>query len=472
MKKPKIRTDCDDSPAQAANNLGHNRPDFSRVLVDKIEHVPPDLLKPAARRLRKHTKEKMAKLKASVANFGFVSPILIDETDTILAGHARWEAAKEMGLPRIPVIRVEHLNSDEKRVFAIAENRLGELADWDNDVLAIEFQELLEIDFHFDLDVSGFDTPQIDVIIADSDAESGEPDPADVLPEVIGAPVTQPGDEWVVSRSRFICGDSLEKATYEKLLGDKKARAIVSDPPFNVKISGHVSGLGKAQHREFAMAAGEMSKPQFTEFNQTWMSLAAGTAMPGALVYVYMDWRHTSELLAAAEGANLRAINMAVWDKMSGAMGSFYRSQHELCWIYKIDDNPHVNNVELGRHGRYRTNCWKFRGMSSFGRGRDEALAAHPTVKPWAMIAEIIKDCSNRGDIILDPFLGSGSTLIAAEKTGRACYGIEIDPRYCDVAVKRWEKMTCKQAIHAESGKTFAEIAAERLANSEEVRHV
>ncbi|UVK41213.1 site-specific DNA-methyltransferase [Mesorhizobium sp. AR10] len=243
----------------------------------------------------------------------------------------------------------------------------------------------------------------------------------------------------------------------------------LTDPPYNVRIDGFVGGLGKTKHREFAMAAGEMSQDQFTAFLVTALGHMADFSIDGALVYAFMDWRHQFELLSAARTCDLAQHNLCVWNKMSGAMGSHYRSQHELCHIFKNGEAPHLNTVELGRHGRNRTNVWSHPGMSSFGQGRDEALASHSTVKPVQILVDAIKDCTRRNDLVLDPFLGSGSTLIAAEKSGRVCFGIEIDQIYCDTIIRRYQKLTGADAVLEATGETFSALAVKRLANSEPI---
>jgi len=296
-----------------------------------------------------------------------------------------------------------------------------------------------------------------------SDAPEAD-DPADKVPPAGGAAVSRHGDVWVLGQHRLLCGDALSQESYDDLLAGQRARMVFTDPPYNVPINGHVSGLGAHQHREFAMASGEMSSAQFTTFLQTSLGLAAGCLMKGGLSFVCMDWRHLAELLAATAKVGGEVKNLCVWVKHNAGMGSLYRSGHELVLVSKHGDAPHVNNVELGRHGRHRSNVWRYPGANatSMRRGKEgDLLALHPTPKPVALVADAILDCSDRQEIILDPFLGSGTTLIAAERVGRRSFGMELDPLYVDTTIRRFEALTGLQARHAGSGNSFAEHARE-----------
>lgn len=437
--------------SQSTNTLKQ----FARSVADRVEHIPLAQLKPFARQTRIHSDQQLSLIMGSFEAFGVLNPIIIDEAGHVLAGQGRWEAAKRLGIAELPAVRVDHLSDDEKRAYVIADNRIAEKAGWDREALAIEFAHLTSIDLGFEIDTLGFSTTEIDLIIGE--AEAAETEPADTLPALPQQATTVFGDVWNLGKHKLLCGSALERASYEQLLGDSKARMALTDPPYNVPIDRFVGGLGKAKHREFAMAAGEMSEDQFSSFLFTAISNMAEFIMDGGLLYSFMDFRHVRELLDAGRDAGLALHNLCVWDKMSGGMGSHYRGQHELCPIFKVGKAPHLNTVELGKHGRYRTNVWSHRGMSSFGRGRDEALASHPTVKPVGLLVEAIKDCTRRGDLVIDPFLGSGSTLIAAEKAGRICFGIELDPLYCDLIISRYEKLTGVHAINASTGLSFAE---------------
>ncbi|MEE9249888.1 MAG: DNA methyltransferase [Alphaproteobacteria bacterium] len=428
----------------------------------KVTQQSPAALRPRATNPRTHSKQQIRQIADSIERFGFTNPVLIDRAGGIVAGHGRIEAAKLLGIEKVPTICLEDLTEAEIRAYVIADNRLAENAGWDRELLAIEFQGLLELDLDFDITITGFETPEIDILIGELDADE-EADPADQAPELgDGPPVTRTGDIWCIGKHRLICGDATDPEAYARLLDGAEAQMIFTDPPYNVPIEGHVSGLGKVKHREFAMASGEMSEAEFTEFLATVFRNQAGHSAEGAIHFVCMDWRHLGEVLAAGKSAYSEFKNLCVWAKTNGGMGSLYRSQHELVFVFKAGTGPHINNVELGKHGRYRTNIWSYAGINSFGKDRDAELALHPTVKPVKLVADAILDCSRRGSIVLDPFAGSGTTLIAAEQTGRRGYGIELDPLYCDVIVRRLAAAAKVEAVHAITGRAFAEIARER----------
>ena len=431
----------------------------------KICYQSPAALRPRATNPRTHTKRQIRQIADSIERFGFTNPVLIDRAGGIVAGHGRVEAAKLLGIEKVPTIRLDDLTEAEVRAYVIADNRLAELAGWDREMLGNEFQGLLELDIELDLTITGFEMPDIDIMIGEIDSAEDD-DPADGVPAVNdGRPVTRTGDIWCIGNHRLICGDATDPTVCARLLDWAEAQMVFTDPPYNVPVAGHVSGLGKVKHREFAMASGEMSRDEFTTFLETVFRNLAGCSADGAIHFVCMDWRHMGEVITAGTGAYTELKNLCVWAKTNGGMGSLYRSQHELVFVFKVGNAPHINNVELGRHGRYRTNLWTYPGINSFGKDRDAELSLHPTVKPVRLVADAILDCSNRGGIVLDGFAGSGTTLIAAEKTGRQGYGVELDPRYCDVIVRRVAAAAEVEAIHAATGKTFAEIAGERAAD-------
>ena len=425
-----------------------------------ITNLPVAGLRPYPGNARTHSAKQIAEIATSIKAFGFNNPVLVDKSHTIIAGHGRVAAAKKLGLDTVPCVRLEHLSEAEKRAYILADNKLAEKAGWDRDILAIELQHLADLDLDFDITATGFEMAEIDLLLSDADADQA--DPADAVPEVrVGPAVTQPGDVWQIGRHRLICGDSTLSETYARLLTGERAQMVFADPPYNVKIGGHVSGLGATKHREFAMASGEMSEAEFTHFLKDVFANLAGHAVDGAIHFVCMDWRHVGEVLAAATPVYSELKNICVWAKTNGGMGSLYRSQHELVFVYKSGRAPHINNVELGRHGRYRTNVWQYAGANAFSATRDGDLAMHPTVKPVALVADAILDCSRRKGIVLDAFAGSGTTLVAAERTGRRGYGIELDPHYCDVIVHRLATVAGLEAVHAVSGRTFSDLAAE-----------
>ena len=427
-----------------------------------ITYQSPKALKPRATNPRTHSKKQIRQIADSIEAFGFTNPVLIDAAGGIIAGHGRVAAAQLLGLETVPTIRLEDLSKAQIRAYVIADNKLAENAGWDRELLAIELQGLIELDIDLDVTLTGFEMPEIDILIDGLDAEEDE-DPADEVPAVAeGPPVTRPGDIWCIGKHRLICGDAADPDTHARLLNGVRAQMVFTDPPYNVPINGHVSGLGKVKHREFAMAVGEMTKEQFTAFLATVFQNLAGHSASGAIHFICMDWRHICEVIAAGSAAFSELKNLCIWAKTNGGMGSLYRSQHELVFVFKAGTGPHINNVELGKHGRYRTNVWSYAGINSFGKERDAELALHPTVKPVRLVADAILDCSKRGGIVLDAFAGSGTTLIAAEKTGRRGYGIELDPQYCDVIVQRLAKAAKVEAVHAETGKTFGAIERQR----------
>lgn len=428
-----------------------------------IEHRAPSELKPYERNARTHSPKQISQIAASIREFGFNNPVLIDRDGGIIAGHGRVEAAKKLGLETVPCVRLEHLTDAQKRAYILADNRLAEKAGWDREIVAIELQHLTGIDIDFDITLTGFEMAEVDLLLGADQGVEAKADPADQVPSVATGPaVTRPGDIWRIGRHRLICGDALDPETYTRVLAGDKAQMVFTDPPYNVKIDGHVSGLGSAKHREFAFASGEMSEHEFTRFLERVFANLAAQSIDGAIHFVCMDWRHQSEVLAAARGSYAELKNLCVWAKTNGGMGSLYRSQHELVFVFKAGTAPHINNVELGKHGRYRTNVWSYAGANTFSATRDDDLAMHPTVKPVALVADAILDCSKRKGLVLDAFGGSGTTLVAAERTGRRGAAIEIDPAYCDVIVRRLAKVCGLDATLEATGQSFEEVAAAR----------
>lgn len=428
-----------------------------------VEYFPIDALKPHAKNPRLHDPEQIKKLAVSIKTFGFVAPALIDNHNEIIVGHGRILAAKDAGLSDVPTIRLEHLTDEQVRAYRIADNRLSEIAVWDDTLLAEQLKALSEMQLDFQIEAVGFTMGEIDLRI-EALSPADKADPADDVPDVTGqVAVSRAGDLWQLDRHRLFCGSALERVSFAALLDGAQADLVFTDPPYNVPIDGHASGLGAIHHREFLMAAGEMSQDQFMLFLNTALKNLAQFSADGSIHYICMDWRHQLELLTAAKEADVELINMCVWVKANAGMGSLYRSQHELIFVFKNGAASHRNNIQLGRYGRNRTNVWQYAGATSFGRHGEEGnlLMLHPTPKPVALIADAILDCSARGDIVLDAFLGSGSTLIAAERVGRTCYGIELDPLYVDTAIRRWQRFTGAKATHAVIGKSFDELAGE-----------
>lgn len=425
----------------------------------QIERLPVASLKPNARNARSHSKKQIRQIADSIQEFGFVNPVLVDAGNRIVAGHGRVAAAKLLGNRSVPVVRLEHMTKAQVQAYALADNRLAELAGWDKELLALELRELTSLQIEFDPAITGFGVPEIDVLIEGLDGTSSV-DADDQLPEVdiTASPVARPGELWRLGSHRVYCGDATKPESYTRLLDGERAQIVFTDPPYNVPVDGHVCGLGRVRHAEFAMASGEMSEAEFTAFLKTVLGNLADYSADGSIHFVCMDWRHTLELLTAAHGIYADIKNLCVWNKTNGGMGSLYRSKHELVFVFKNGTAPHINNVELGRHGRYRTNVWDYAGINAFGSGRLDDLAMHPTVKPVALVADAIKDCSKRDGLILDAFGGSGTTLIAAERTGRRARLIEMEPKYVDATIERFEQITGLEAVHADSGLTFAQM--------------
>jgi len=427
----------------------------------KIAYKDPAQLKPRARNPRTHSPKQIKQIATSIQQFGFVSPVLVDAADGIIAGHGRVAAAKHLGMSDIPTVRVDHLTPAQVRAYVIADNKLAENAGWDRALLALELQEL-SVELNFDVTVTGFETAEIDILIGELNQDNA--DDADNVPDIDRSKpaITRPGDLWRIGDHALYCGDALDNTSYGALLGSKKAQMVFTDPPYNVPIAGHVSGKGRAKHREFAMASGEMSEAEFTKFLMETFQRLVAFSTNGSLHFICMDWRHMREVLDAAKPYS-EFKNLCVWAKTNAGMGSLYLSQHELVFIFKNGTAPHINNVELGRFGRSRSNLWTYAGVNTFGKERDAELAMHPTVKPLALVSDAILDCSKRGGIILDAFAGSGTTLIAAEKTSRRGYGIEIDPYYADTIIRRFDKVYGLKAMHGGTGKTFEEVSAKGL---------
>lgn len=412
----------------------------------RVEMAPVTSLKPYAHNARTHSQKQIAQIATSICKFGWTNPILVDEVGGVIAGHGRLEAARQLGISDVPVVRITDLSPAQKRAYILADNKLAEQAGWDADLLRIELTELASLDLDFTIEDLGFETAEIDLLLSDAEPKTEMvPDPQD------GPTVSCIGDIWQLGRHRLICGDALDPGTYKDVLEGKLVDAVFTDPPYNVPIGGHVCGLGAIQHDEFVMASGEMSDDEFRGFLQTVCVRLHEVSKPGAVSFLCMDWRHIEELIEAGKANLGELINLCVWNKNVGGMGSLYRSKHELVAVFKVPGAAHRNNVELGKHGRNRTNVWDYPSVVT----RKADLKLHPTVKPVAMVADAIKDVTRRGDLILDPFAGSGTSLMAAEQTGRAAACVELDPRYVDVIIRRFQSATGQHATLAGSDMPF-----------------
>ena len=437
------------------------KPPTSRLT---ILHQSIDALRLDPRNPREHSQKQIAQIAESIRAFGFNVPVLVDDDNNIIAGHGRVLACQLQGMTEIPTICLSHLSPEQIRAFVIADNKLTENATWNEILLGEQLKSLSEIDLNFNLEATGFEMGEIDLLIEGlQPGDSAQDDPADMVPEQSEIPVSAPGDCWLLGKHRVLCGDALAADNYDRLMNQQRAAVVFTDPPYNVPIDGHASGLGKKQHHDFAMACGEMSRAEFTNFLATVCKRLVNASRDGSIHFICMDWRHVGELLAAGREAYDEVKNICVWVKDNAGMGSLYRSQHEFILVFKQGRHSHRNNVQLGQFGRYRSNVWQYAGANSFSRATAEGnlLDLHPTVKPVALVADAIMDCSSRGDIVLDPFLGSGTTVIAAERTGRLCYGMELDPTYVDTAVRRWQRFTGLRALHGESQRSSDDLQKE-----------
>ena len=427
-----------------------------------VRLTPLTELKFYYRNPRIHPRSQIRQIAHSIETFGFVVPALVDARGSIIAGHGRIAAAELLGWTAVPTISLHHLTESQAKAFMLADNRLTENCTWDDRLVAEHLKELSLAELDFSLEVTGFDMAEIDLRI-EGLTEQPEDDPADsLLPQPRSeSTVTRVGDLWLLGRHRVHCASALEKASYEALMQTAKAAMVFTDPPYNVAIEGNVSGLGATHHREFAMASGEMDEAEYTAFLSQACSNLAANSTRGALHFIFVDWRHIGELLAAGRNVYTELKNVCVWVKNHTGMGALYRSRHELIFVFKRGGAPHRNNVMLGRYGRDRTNVWLYPGPRT-PSDEGNLLVCHPTVKPVRLVADAILDCTARGDIVLDGFLGSGTTVIAAERTARRCYGLEIDALYVDTTVRRWQAYTGEEARHASSARSFSELEAER----------
>ncbi|WP_375202096.1 site-specific DNA-methyltransferase [Hyphococcus sp.] len=411
---------------------------------------------------RTHSDRQIKQIADSIKAYGWTNPILVDKDLTVLAGHGRLAAAKTLGLEKVPTIQVSSLSEAERKAYIIADNKLAENAGWDKELLAQEFSVIAKLDADFDFDVTGFAAPAVDWLLSQGENDNGSGDDEDLGDLAAGPVVSRPGDLWKLGSHRLYCGDAADPGSYAELLEREEASLIFTDPPYNLPIDGFVSGHGRPKHDEFAMAAGELSEAGFIVFLETIMQNMSDVSADGSLHYICMDWRHAFEVMSAARKVYNEQKNLCVWNKANAGMGSFYRSKHELVFVFKNGKAGSINNIALGKAERYRTNIWDYPSASTFSKTRNDDLASHPTIKPIDMVADAILDASGRGDIVLDPFVGSGTTILAAERTGRHAAAMEINPAYVDLAIRRYEAATNKVAILTGMRKSFEEVAEER----------
>lgn len=436
-----------------------------------VRYVDPQKLKPNPANPRTHKKRQIAALAKSINAFGFNIPIAVDGNDMVVAGHARLEAALHLKLAQVPVISLAHLTPDQVKAYTIADNRLCDMSSWNEETLAVQLKELSVVDLNFDIESIGFTVGEIDLKIESLDGPVKSEDPADEEVPEASFVVTQLGDLWQLGEHRVYCGDATQAASYQTLMAGKQAALVFTDPPYNVRIQGFVGGKGKVKHDEFTMGSGEMTQSQFTQFLQSTFTQLKQHSIPPAIHYICMDWRHMGEVLTASTALYHELKNLCVWAKDRAGMGSFYRSQHELVFVFQAGPGKYRNNVELGRNGRHRSNVWQYPSILNQRKGEEgDLLKLHPTVKPIRLVADAILDASARTDIVLDPFLGSGTTLMACQRTGRTCFGLELDPKYVDTLIRRWQRDTGQEATLVSTGHTFAQLEA-RYLNAKEVNH-
>src|SRR6516165_2209423 len=433
-----------------------------------VQSMPIRLIKPNPQNTRTHSAKQVGQIKNSMVSFGFTNPLLVSEDGELIAGHGRYEAAKEIGLATLPVIVVEGLSPAKRRALAIADNKIAENAGWDRERLAVEIPELAGLLETEGLDVSilGFEVLEIDQLVTDFEEDAADPQDSIDSKWWKDCAVSKPGDLWVLGPHKLLCGDARSAADIARLMAHCRADLAFLDPPYNVRIGG-VVGRGRTKHSEFAMASGKTSSADYVHFLGITLNAAASVSRDGALHYICTDWRHIAELMAAAKPVYGDTIDIAVWVASNAGQGSFYRSQHEFVGVFRVGQAPHLDNVELGRHGRSRSNVWYYAGVNFFRADRMEELRSHPSAKPVALVADAIKDCTRRDDVVLDTFAGSGTTIMAAERVGRHARALELEPRFVDVAIRRWQMFTRRDARHADSGLSFDEIASEELAGGE-----
>ncbi len=428
--------------------------------IRRIEWVPINTVHASPHNTRSHSRKQIKLLCEGYKKFGVMTALNVDENGEILTGQGRYEAAKALGLQEIPVVVIRHLTEGAKRAYRIADNKLSDLSSFDEKALGIEVKALLEINPDFQAADIGFDTVDVDLMMQSLDGPNLA-DPADESPPPTMVPTTRRGDLWELDKHRLFCGDATALEDCQRLVGAAKVRQVVTDPPYGCRINGHVSGLGKVKHREFVMGSSDMTPEELQCLFQKSFANMAAVIQDGCLVFVFIDWRGLREMLNAGFSTFTEMKNIITWRKRNAGMGSLYRSQTEFVTLWKHGKAPHCNNVNLGVK-RYRSNCWTYDGVNSFRPGREEELSSHPTPKPVAMIRDALLDCSNRGDAVLDLFAGAGTILIAAEMIGRCAYAMELDPIYCDVAIRRWQKFTGQQAVLADSGETFNQVVEAR----------
>ncbi len=424
--------------------------------------LPLGDIKPNARNAHTHSKAQVRQIAESIKALGFGAPVLVDESNTLIAGYGRYKAAELLGLREIPAVQLIGLSIAQKRALALADNKIADNAGWDRERLAIELPELAEllIKENLDVTVTGFSPAEIDQLQIDFEEESNDPGDEVDRGWQTGPVVSKRGSLWILDQHQLFCGDARSEADLHCLVGSSRAAMAFLDVPYNVRVRS-VGGRGRTKHPEFAFASGEMSRPEYLDFLAGALRNCNRVSQDGAIQYVCCDWRHVTEVIEAGRLVYGEVLNIVVWIKSNAGLGSFYRSQHEFIVVFRAGKALHLNNIQLGRHGRSRSNVWAYRGVNTFGPGRMEELRSHPTVKPVALVADAMRDCTRRRDIVLDTFSGSGTVIMAAERIGRRAHAMDIEPRYVDIAIRRWQAFTGKDAVDSESGCTFDQLETE-----------
>jgi DNA modification methylase len=407
----------------------------------QISYRAPTSIRTNRNNARSHSSKQVAQIAASISQFGFTNPVLVDEEGLLIAGHGRLKAAQKLALERVPAIELKGLSDEEKRTLLLADNKIALNAGWDTDLLKVELEHLQQVEADFHVEITGFSTGEIDLIL-----NSSKIDPDDeVVPAVPAHPYVQMSDVYQLGDHRIGCGDCRDENFLRVLTGGTRVDTAFLDPPYNVPIKKHAST--RDIHREFAMASGEMSDAEFEAFLRASLSACASVTRDGGVHFVCMDWRHMDVVSTVGKTVYNKLLNLCVWNKSAAGMGSLYRSKHELIFVYRVGSTPHFNAIELGRHGRNRTNVWDYSSANSLRGTRRADLDLHPTVKPVTMVADAMCDVTKQGDVVLDAFLGSGTSLIAAERAHRRLIGCDIDPGYVQLAIERWRDLTGERPV-------------------------
>jgi DNA modification methylase len=422
-----------------------------------------------AREGSRHPKKQIEKAQKFLAAHEQIPLVYAGPDGEILFGEEIWLALNANGATEVDAVIVNDKSSDELKMIRLALHRIPQDSKWDDENVRLVLEELVRVDF--DLDLTGFDAPEIDNYLNLDLPKANVEETGTDIPPVDTNPVSTPGSIWELSQHRIGCGSATDLAFARRVLNGQTAAACFTDPPYNIKVAGFISGKGRHRHREFVQGAGELSDDKYFGLLRNALSVLKASCSSGALIYVCIDWRHVMEMTVAGRACGMPLYQIITWVKSNAGMGGIYRNQSEFICVFRAGEDTPLDNVELGRRGRNRTNVWNYAGMSSFGKERDSLLGLHPTVKPVAMIADALRDVTKRGDVVLDTFSGSGSTLMAAEETGRICCSVELDPLYVDVAIRRWQNATGKDAVLLETGESFNALAQRCLAAPSEATH-